>query len=203
MESAPPGGDAIVVIQTSQVDGARAASERSGGGPAAPDRGDFAVPAPAGGVLLNSMITDRPPPGVSSRVAVPPFELTRRCTIASPSPVPPGLAVVNLPNARARSLALMPGPSSATTTRTPPTMCAGGGVTLSSTAPMESSRPDASCPVPSRADSAAADPADEAPTAADPGAEAPTAADPGAEAPAAAAPAAAPAAAEPVDEASL
>ena len=200
MESAPPGGDAIVVIQTSQVDGARAASERSGGGPAAPDRGDFAVPAPAGGGLLNSMITDRPPPGVSSRVAVPPFELTRRCTIASPSPVPPGLAVVNLPNARARSLALMPGPSSATTTRTPPTMCAGGGVTVSSTSPMES-RPGASCPVPSRADSAAADPEDEAPTAAGPGAEAPAAAAP-VTAPATA-PAAAPAAAEPVDEASL
>src|SRR6185437_4978666 len=31
-----------------------------------------------------------PPPGVSDSLAVPPFEVTRRCTMARPSPVPFG-----------------------------------------------------------------------------------------------------------------
>jgi hypothetical protein len=55
-----------------------------------------------------------PPPGVSVSLAVPPFEVTRRCTMARPSPVPFGLEVVKRRKARSLSSALMPGPSSAT-----------------------------------------------------------------------------------------
>src|ERR1700677_4480885 len=61
-----------------------------------------------------SRVTVRPPPGVSARLAVPPFEVTRRCTMARPRPVPLGLEVLKRRNARSRSSALMPGPSSAT-----------------------------------------------------------------------------------------
>ena len=45
--------------------------------------------------------------------AVPPLEVTSRCTMARPSPVPFGFEVVNRRKARSRSSALMPGPSSA------------------------------------------------------------------------------------------
>src|SRR5690348_17461707 len=67
----------------------------------------------------NSRVAVSPPPGVSDSRAVPPFEVTRRCTIARPSPVPFGLEVVKRRKARSRSSALMPGPSSATVIRAP------------------------------------------------------------------------------------
>src|SRR6516162_3856071 len=60
-----------------------------------------------------------PPPGVSASRAVPPFEVTRRCTMARPSPVPFGFEVVKRRKARSRSSAFMPGPSSATVIRAP------------------------------------------------------------------------------------
>ena len=52
-------------------------------------------------------------------MAVPPFEVTRRCTMARPSPVPFGLEVVKRRKARSLSSGLMPGPSSATEIRAP------------------------------------------------------------------------------------
>src|SRR5580692_5004554 len=67
----------------------------------------------------NSRVAVSPPPGVSDSLAVPPFEVTRRCTMARPSPVPFGLEVVKRRKARSRSSALMPGPSSATVIRAP------------------------------------------------------------------------------------
>src|ERR1700749_1548724 len=60
-----------------------------------------------------------PPPGDSASWAVPPLEVTRRCTMARPSPVPFGFEVVKRRKARSRSSALMPGPSSATVTHAP------------------------------------------------------------------------------------
>ena len=64
-------------------------------------------------------MTVSPPPGVSASRAVPPLEVTRRCTMARPSPVPFGFEVVKRRKARSRSSALMPGPSSATVIRAP------------------------------------------------------------------------------------
>src|SRR6516225_5496293 len=66
-----------------------------------------------------SSVTVSPPPGVSARLAVPPLAVTSRCTMARPSPVPPGLMVVNRRKARWRSSALMPGPLSPTVIRAP------------------------------------------------------------------------------------
>src|SRR5271157_276388 len=85
----------------------------------------LAVPSDAGALPLGagtpgkSRMTVSPPPGVSVSRAVPPFEVTRRCTMARPSPVPFGFEVVNRRKARSRSSALMPGPSSATVTCAP------------------------------------------------------------------------------------
>src|SRR5262249_12601700 len=67
----------------------------------------------------NSRMAVSPPPGVSVSLAVPPFEVTRRCTMARPSPVPFGLDVVKRRKARSLSSGLMPGPSSATAIRAP------------------------------------------------------------------------------------
>src|SRR5271157_2187361 len=79
-----------------------------------------AEPLPLGaGTPGKSRMTVSPPPGVSVSRAVPPFEVTRRCTMARPSPVPFGFEVVNRKKARSRSSALMPGPSSATVTCAP------------------------------------------------------------------------------------
>jgi hypothetical protein len=39
-------------------------------------------------------VTVRPPPGVWARLAVPPFDVTSRCTMARPSPVPLGFEVL-------------------------------------------------------------------------------------------------------------
>ena len=59
-------------------------------------------------------MTVSPPPGVSPSLAVPPFEVTRRCTMARPSPVPFGFEGLNRRKARSRSSAFMPGPLSVT-----------------------------------------------------------------------------------------
>src|SRR5712671_7957690 len=86
------------------------------------DEGDSA-PVLFGAVLFgagtpgNSRVAVSPPPGVSVSLAVPPFEVTRRCTMARPRPVPFGFEVVKRKKARSRSSALMPGPSSATVIR--------------------------------------------------------------------------------------
>src|SRR2546426_4225675 len=77
-----------------------------------------AVPFGAG-TPGNSRVAVSPPPGVSVSLAVPPFEVTRRWTMARPRPVPFGFEVVKRKKARSRSSALMPGPSSATVIRAP------------------------------------------------------------------------------------
>src|SRR5436190_7945184 len=79
--------------------------------------GGYSAPVLFGPVLFgagtpgNSRVAVSPPPAVSDSLAVPPFEMTRRCTMARPSPVPFGLDVVKRRKARSRSSALMPGPS--------------------------------------------------------------------------------------------
>src|SRR5260370_15916660 len=57
-----------------------------------------------------SSVTVSPPPGVSSRRAVPPLEGASRCTMARPSPVPFGLEVVKRRKARSPASAVLPRP---------------------------------------------------------------------------------------------
>src|ERR1700727_1119390 len=64
-----------------------------------PDDGLTAPPL-AAGTPGKSKVTVSPPPGVWLRLAVPPLEVTSRCTMARPSPVPLGLEVLNRRNAR-------------------------------------------------------------------------------------------------------
>ena len=65
------------------------------------DRG--LCPRPPGrrssGAAGRSSVTVSPPPGVSDRAADPPLDVTSRCTMARPSPVPPGVLLANRRNA--------------------------------------------------------------------------------------------------------